>query len=294
MQHKKLSLTIQSADAEQISEFLNEHGALSVSYESADENDEIFQLDPDHFPLWGKIIVSALFEDTEEIEKITSLITQQLNREIFNSHIEIVAEQDWVKITQQQFQPIQFGNRFWICPSWCDANDLEGTVLKIDPGLAFGTGTHPTTALCLEWLSANFKKNKTLIDYGCGSGILALAALALGAKQVFAIDHDPQALAATRNNAALNSFVNEKNLMILLPENLPSVKTDYIVANILANPLIELAPKITPLLKSRGTLILSGILEKDIARVIAAYQTDFVTEEFVSENEWARIVLKKK
>jgi ribosomal protein L11 methyltransferase len=164
--------------------------------------------------------------------------------------------------------------------------------LFLDPGLAFGTGTHPTTALCLEWLDRHPPRGLTLVDYGCGSGILAVAALKLGAREVWAVDNDPQALIAAQANAVHNAVA--ANLQVFMPDDLPPVKADILMANIVANPLIELRPRFLALLQERGRIVLSGILATQAAQVSAAYATDFDLDPPVQRNEWVRIAGRRK
>lgn len=293
MSYIKLSITTNPNHAETLSETLMELGALSVSLQDA-EDEPIFQIQPGETPLWAKTKVDALFESTTTIETIIKALQAEHN-ELSNIdfNIEKIEDQDWVRITQQHFHPTKFGKHLWICPAWETVDDSSETIVKIDPGLAFGTGTHPTTALCLAWLDAHPPKNKTVIDYGCGSGILSLAALALEANHVYAVDHDDQALIATKNNAELNAFYHPDRLTVLPPKDCNNIKADLIIANILANPLIELAPTLIDLLNSDGTLVLSGILDKEVERVAAAYETQCHREESVIENGWVRLVFSR-
>ncbi len=289
MAYLKISITTSAELAEVISAYLMEQSALSVSLEDAADQ-ELFQLEPNETPLWQHTKVVALFTEQTNPDAIIEQLAAQLNlSEPLDCEIEQLAEQDWVRLTQQQFQPQCYAEQLWVCPSWYDTHELTGDIVRIDPGLAFGTGTHPTTALCLDWLAKHPPHKQIVIDYGCGSGILALATLALGAKEVFAVDHDTQALEATYHNGTLNAFVKEQ-LYILLPEQLPVIKADVVIANILANPLIELAPLLIERLNPNGQLILSGILEKEIATVAAAYEKKLTQIDVSVQDEWARLV----
>ena len=294
MPYLKLSITITPDHAETLSDALSTLGALSISLHDA-KDEPIFQIEPGTSPLWQHTKLEALFPETTSIEIIIAAL-QTENRDLtqLDFNVEKLEDQDWVRITQQHFQPKQYGHRLWICPAWHDTAELPGTVVKIDPGLAFGTGTHPTTALCLAWLADHPPIHKTVMDYGCGSGILSLAALALGAQSVVAIDHDPQALTATKNNAALNDFYDEKKLTILLPEDAKTCQADCIIANILAHPLIELAPDIIQALAPKGTLILSGILAREIDEIINVYAAHLTHQDTAIEAEWARLVFQKE
>lgn len=288
----RLSITLDSQRAELLADELLNENAISVSFEDAKDS-PIFQLQPNEHPLWDEVKLHALFSNDASEEKIIQLL-----KTFFNStnippyQFEKVEEQDWVRATQRQFNPQSFGPNLWICPSWCDEKTLSGIIVKIDPGVAFGTGTHPTTGLCLTWLANHPPIDKIVMDYGCGSGILALSALALGAKKVYAIDHDSQAIEATKNNAIKNNFGRDK-LEVLLPSELSNTPVDLILANILANPIIELATRFSDLLKPNGQLILSGILENEIEKVVSAYQPCFTIESREISDGWAMLWLRK-
>lgn len=289
----KLSFNTSDTLAEAMADYLTDVGALSVSMKNAGD-EKLFQLEPHETPLWNEVHVEALFPAKTAVEPLFSDMKNVLALDTLPPHtLEALVDQDWVRKTQSNFQPQCYGKTLWVCPSFHDADALKGTVVKIDPGLAFGTGTHETTSLCLQWLAENPPMNKTVIDYGCGSGILALAALALGASNVIATDHDTQAVEATNNNAALNAFVDNKNLTIVTPAEMPEVKADLMIANILANPLIELAPLLTALTAHNGTLILSGILTPESKRVLEAYKNHFELLDETHNGEWVRLVLSK-
>jgi ribosomal protein L11 methyltransferase len=239
-------------------------------------------------PLWSQTKISAIFDSSVDAEKIVEFVFQQMREHIKHYEIETLADQNWERAWMKDFHPMQFGKKLWICPSTFTPPDPNGVNIFLDPGLAFGTGTHPTTALCLEWLDAHPPLNQTVIDYGCGSGILAIAALKLGAKEVWAIDHDEQALQATRDNALRNNL-NLQALHIKLPDEVSSVKVDCILANILANPLIQLAAHFSTLLNPKGKIVLSGILENQIEELIHIYQQYFNLKKPVIKEGWARI-----
>lgn len=207
--------------------------------------------------------------------------------------IEQIEDKDWEREWMDNFHPMQFGKRLWICPSWRPVPDESAVNVMLDPGLAFGTGTHPTTALCLQWLDGLDLANKTVIDFGCGSGILAIAALKLGAKQAIGIDIDPQAIQASRDNAERNGVSDRLSLFLAKdqPENL---QADIVVANILAGPLKELATPITQLLKKNGHLGLSGILTSQAESVCQAYQHSINLDDVTEKDEWCRITGNKK
>ena len=190
------------------------------------------------------------------------------------------------------FHPIKFGQRLWVCPSWRDIPDPTAVNVMLDPGLAFGTGTHPTTALCMQWLDATIKPEQTVVDFGCGSGILGIAALKLGAKRVVGVDIDPQAIEASTANAKRNNV--DGQIELYLPKDQPSdFQADVVVANILAGPLAELKPVISAYVKPNGLLALSGILESQADSVIAAYADEFSFDPIAVQDEWVRLSARK-
>ena len=293
MSYLKISTISTDEYAESIAEAFELFDALSVSFADA-KDDPVFQVNPDETPFWQHTKISALFAENSDTKKIISSLQHHLTNKELTFETETVADQDWVRITQQQFEPQFYGDTLCICPSYHALENFAGAIVKIDPGLAFGTGTHPTTSMCLQWLSENNPRDKVIIDYGCGSGILALAALALGAKKVIAIDHDPQALLATQNNADLNDFANQDNLQILSSDTAPNLTADIVIANILATPLIELSDLISQLVKNKGHLILSGLLTNETETVFAAYQDNFNLLNQHQQDEWARLDCQKK
>lgn len=295
MAYQNIIFAIPADLAEPLSDALTAAGALAVTMENA-QSQPLFQLEPEHNPLWDKIKIIALFPESVVVKNIITQIREQLHLEIpLHYQIEKLADQDWVRLTQQQFSSQQYGDNLLICPEWETINnDICKQIVRIDPGLAFGTGTHPTTSLCLEWLAKHPPVEKIVIDYGCGSGILALSALALGATSVFAIDHDPQAIEATANNAELNTFAARDKLHILLPQQLRNIQADVLIANILAKPLIEMAENLISHISPQGVLVLSGILIDEINAVTTAYQPKLQLIDTATQEEWARIVLQAK
>ena len=200
---------------------------------------------------------------------------------------EAVADQEWERAWMEYYKPMKFADKLWVCPT--DQEQIEpGTVcLTLDPGLAFGTGTHPTTALCLEWLASHDLAGKTVIDYGCGSGILAVAAVLLGAKIAHAVDIDPQAITATQSNALKNKVQDKINSY--LPEQFVPYQADIVFANILALPLINMSEQICGLVVSGGQLVLSGILYEQAESVICAYQKNIAFTPLVQQEDWIRL-----
>ena len=279
---------------DELSDELMALGALAISLTDAKDN-PVFQTAPEETPLWEETTIKALFPEDTLIDPLVDEL-KKTNPKFANLSptIEAVANKNWVEETQKQFPPQQFGT-LWVCPEWEKAalqKKPSDPVIYIAPGLAFGTGTHPTTKLCLEWLSNNPPKNLSVVDYGCGSGILALAALILGADTVYATDHDPQALESTQHNAACNDF-QHSTLHIKETNEMSGIQSDLVLANILANPLIELAPTLIALLKPDATLILSGLLEADIERVTKAYQQHCAVVDTLTHDGWALVRLKR-
>ena len=273
--------------AEQISEQLEESGAVSVTFQDTYDN-PVFEPLPGETKLWGNTDVVGLYDAQTDIAELQAI----LNLDQYSYKIEQLEDKDWEREWMDNFHPMQFGKRLWICPSWRDIPDPNAVNVMLDPGLAFGTGTHPTTALCLTWLDSLDLNNKIVIDYGCGSGILAIAALKLGAERVIGIDIDPQAIQASRDNAERNNVSQKIELYLAqdLPDNL---QADVVIANILAGPLKELAPQISKLVKTDGKLGLSGILANQSQSVCEAYKSQFELDPVIEQEEWCRITGKK-
>jgi ribosomal protein L11 methyltransferase len=269
-------------------------GALVVTFEDV-HDDPVYEPDLNTTPLWKHTRVTGLFEADADLEHIRPVIehkAEQLGQANIDLKIEILEDKDWIREWMDSYHPIQFGKRLWVCPSWREVPDENGVNLILDPGLAFGTGTHPTTALCLEWLDSIDCKDKSIIDYGCGSGILGIAGLLLGANNMVGIDIDPQAVEATQANAERNSITPDR-YEVKLPPYEGDLQADVVVANILAGPLAELSGTISKLVKQGGMLALSGILESQAHSVVEAYKPWFKIESIVEKEEWVRIVAKK-
>jgi len=266
---------------------LLELGAVSVTLQdNADE--PVFEPGIGETPLWAETRVLALFEEDIEAEVVIAGLAQRLGQ-VPPWRAEMLADQAWERAWMADFQPMRFGQRLWVCPSWCEPPDPNGVILALDPGLAFGTGTHPTTALCLEWLDSQPLQGCTVLDYGCGSGILAIAALLLGAERAIGVDNDPQALLATRDNAARNGIAADR-LQTFLPEQTPAdLRADVAVANILAGPLQSLAPTLAALSGPGARLTLSGILAEQAEAVSAAYRPWFHMSPPARRQEWVRL-----
>ena len=290
----QMILETEASLVEPISEALVSVGAISVTWQDA-KNQPLYEPHLNSTSLWKKIQVIGLFEENTNSSQLQAQLQALLAPKYLPPcQIQTLADQDWSRVWMDDFHPMLFGERVWICPSWQKPPNPQAVNIFIDPGLAFGTGTHPTTALCLEWLdSLSDLSGKTVIDYGCGSGILAITAVKLGAKQVWAVDNDPLALQATEENAKKNQV--DKRIHPVFPEKLPKkIKADGILANILANPLITLANTFAIHLKSPAPLVLSGILKEQADEVIAAYSRHFTITETLEQDDWIRIVACKK
>lgn len=269
--------------AEALSEALSECGAAAVTFE--DEADQpIYEPDLGETPLWADTRLTALFDAENSEQSVLDMLAAMLP-EVPRFRVEAVEDKDWEREWMANFQPIQFGDKLWIVPSWHKAPDEQAVNILLDPGLAFGTGTHATTALCLNWLDQADLKGKYVIDYGCGSGILAIAAALLGAERVIGVDTDPQALEATRENARRNGVEVEA----YLPGNCPDEPCDLLLANILAGPLQNLAPRFANLCKPSTQLVLSGILQSQADEVAESYAPWFMMQPAVSREDWVRL-----
>lgn len=281
-------ITVSAEHADSLSHQLSLLGAEAVTFKDAGDQ-PLYEPAPDTARVWNETVVIGLFGHEQPVAPLVNYLEEQRDLgTIKHFRVEKIEDEDWVRRSLDQFKPLQFGSRLWICPSWIDSPDPAKVNVILDPGLAFGTGTHPTTALCLEWLDANIHSQPLVIDYGCGSGILALAALKLGAKEVRAVDNDPQALEATARNGEQNGLCSPV-LTTYLPNELPHQQADLIIANILARPLIELAPVFAELVKIGGKILLSGILNVQTEEVIQAYSRWFLMQPAVYKEEWARL-----
>ena len=290
----ELSLTIHSDQQERIELALEDLGALSVTLLDAEDH-PIFEPGPGETPVWPTIKLAALFDIAVDRPGLVHALTD-LVPEIAPDQIDFrdVEDADWVRAWMDTFQPMQFGRRLWIYP-WTveppqDADDA--IVVRLDPGLAFGTGTHPTTALCLEWLDSLPLHGRSVLDYGCGSGVLAIAALKLGAAHVIGVDLDPQALEASRDNAERNGVA--AGLTLLLPQDYVHAPQDVLVANILAGPLAELAPMFAKACKPGAPFALSGILAGHDGELIARYAEWFDDLVVAQREDWVRISGRRK
>lgn len=282
-----------AAAAEDLSAALSDLGAHAVTWQDAG-NQAIYEPKPEEELHWDEIKLVALFDDESLAPEVHAFLQYHQQQKLIISYQFVsVEDQDWVRASLDLFLPTPFGERLWICPSWHQPPDANAVNVIFDPGLAFGTGSHPTTALCLEWLSSHIKGNERVVDYGCGSGILAISALMLGAAHALAIDYDPQAVQATLMNAELNKL-NAARLTAALPDPAHSDQTDIVLANIISKPLIELAETICGFAKPNAAVVLSGLLSEQEAEVRAAYAPWCEFVERAQQDEWIRLVLKRK
>lgn len=282
----QIKARITDAEAPQMEQLFQSVGAVSVTLLDA-EDEAVFQLDPDSTPLWQQTMLCALFEEDTDADDVIATLTagsRLLESDLLS---EKIADQDWERAWMADFKPMRFGERLWVCPSWSEPPEPGAVNIMLDPGLAFGSGTHPTTALCLAWLDSQLLTNKSVIDYGCGSGILAIAAALLGAHRVVAVDNDPQAVTASANNRDLNG-VSAELMSVHLPGEAHE-PADVVVANILSGPLAELTPVLASLTRPGGKLVLSGVLSDQTDALMASYEPFFAMQPPVIRDEWVMI-----
>ncbi len=279
-----LKFKASSTEAARLSDILISQGALSVAIENADDYDPVFQYElAEEMVLWQANTVSGMFHLSADLKAIARYAG------IDDFIIENIEEQDWVRQSQSQFNPIQISSRLWIAPSWHEVVDPKAINLVLDPGLAFGTGSHPTTRLCLAWLAEHIKGGESVLDYGCGSGILAIAAAKLGAGRVIGADIDPLAVKVSQENAKKNKI----NAEFYLVDSLPEFTADVVLANILAQPLKLLALMLAERTASQGVIVLSGILSSQVDAITEHYKKWFEMCPPVVAEEWACLTGKK-
>ncbi|MGC2164837.1 MAG: 50S ribosomal protein L11 methyltransferase [Gallionella sp.] len=290
MSWNRLVIDSDAEHAEALSDVLLEMGALSVDLLDADadtpDEQAIFG-EPGEPPpgIWQHNCVTALFGDDQDVIAILERAVESVGLKHTPAYrIELLADNDWVRLTQSQFEPIQISKRLWIVPTWHTPSDPEAINIALDPGLAFGTGSHPTTRLCLRWLDANLSGGESVLDYGCGSGILAIAAIKLGAQMATGIDLDSQAITSGRENARAN---RADRVDFWLPGELDLGMYDLVIANILTNPLRMLAPILARATRPEGTIVLSGILDNQAEEVIQIYQQWFEMGSPVFDEGWS-------
>ena len=281
----QLRLDTDPAEIQQLEDLMLYAGAVAVTMEdNADE--PVLEPGVGETPLWGKTRLSGLFDASIDVDALLSAFSTR-TLEQCNHRIEILEDKDWEREWMQHYQPMQFGDTLWICPSWLEPPDPLATNLLLDPGLAFGTGTHPTTALCLQEIAGMTLAGLQVVDYGCGSGILGVAALKLGAMHALCVDNDPQALAASRDNAGRNAVANSA-LTVALPEEVDlrayAGVADLVIANILAGPLLSLSDRLLGFLKPGGTLLLSGLIQSQ-AEDLCTHYRDRISLSVAGETE---------
>ncbi len=289
MAWQQITVVTDEVNAPKVADLFSDLGALSVTYLDA-EDDPVYEPAIGETRIWTNTQVVALYELDVDLQELKTNFFQRFGEELLqNWQEEYVADQPWERAWMEHYQPMKFAGKLWVCPTDQKRFENNTVCLVLDPGLAFGTGTHPTTALCLEWLASQDLRNKTIVDYGCGSGILAIAAVLLGAKLAYAVDIDPQALDATAMNAEKNQV--EEKVIRSLPEQfrLKQIKADVVIANILAKPLIDMAEDITHLLEPGADLVLSGILVEQADSVAIAYQAKIKLNNRVQKEDWMRL-----
>ncbi len=289
---KQISFEVKKSETDLVSEVLMGLGSVSITYSDAFD-DAIYEPPVGQTPLWDNVKVNALFSSEVNQKSIETSISDICNIVVINT--EVLKDRVWEDECQKDFPSMRFGKRLWVCPSWDTESILsnDSIVIHMDPGLAFGTGTHQTTSLCLEYLDSNPPKNLHVIDFGCGTGILAIAAAKFGAKSVIAIDNDPQAVFLSKENVAKNKCENTITTIHSIDQESDN-KCDLLIANILANPLVELESLFSDLVCSNGTLLLSGILKEQVDRVVKCYANNFSNIEVANNGAWFRISGKRK
>jgi ribosomal protein L11 methyltransferase len=289
---KQISFEVKKSETDLVSEVLMGLGSVSITYSDA-LDDAIYEPPVGQTPLWDNVKVNALFSSEVNQKSIETSISDICNIVVIDTAA--LKDRVWEEECQKDFPSMRFGKRLWVCPSWDTESILsnDSIVIHMDPGLAFGTGTHQTTSLCLEYLDSNPPKNLHVIDFGCGTGILAIAAAKFGAKSVIAIDNDPQAVLSSKENVAKNKCENTITSIHSINQG-SDRKCDLLIANILANPLVELEPLFSDLVHTNGMLLLSGILKEQVDRVVKCYSINFSNIEVANKGEWFRISGKRK
>ena len=289
---KQISFEVKKSETDLVSEVLMGLGSISITYSDA-LDDAIYEPPVGQTPLWDCVKVNALFSSEVNQKSIETSISDICNIVVIDT-VEL-EDRVWEDECKKDFPSMRFGSRLWVCPSWDTETKFsnDSLVITMDPGLAFGTGTHQTTSLCLEYLDSNPPENLKVIDFGCGTGILAIAAAKFGAKSVIAIDNDPQAVLSSKENVAKNKCENTITTIHLIDQENDN-KCDLLIANILANPLVELEPLFSDLVNNNGMLLLSGILKEQVDRVVKCYSFNFSNIEVANKGEWFRISGKRK
>ncbi len=286
MNWRSLAATATRESLDDLEAILWDSGAVSVTVEDGGEK-PLFEPGPGEIPVWDEVVVTGLFEDDIDLNDVKERLEA---REFSVAFVDEVQDRAWEREWLSRFEPMRFGERLWVCPTGFEVNEPEAVVMHLDPGLAFGTGTHPTTRLCLEWLDANVRPRQSILDFGCGSGILGIAAVLLGADGVTGVDNDAQALQASFANAARNGV--EDCIRLYMPEDCPQRTFDIVCANILAQPLIDLSDRLKSMLNPGGSIVLSGVMESQIDWVMSSYADLEMSEPAVLDG-WARLQGRK-
>ena len=292
MYWNQISFEINKLEADLASEVLMGLGSISITYSDA-HDDAIYEPPLGETPLWEFTRITALFKSEASTQKIIDSLGKICNIKVDDTFK--IQDKIWEEECQKDFPSMQFGKNLWVCPSWESKHSIpsDAIVINMDPGLAFGTGTHQTTSLCLEFLAENPPNSLDVIDFGCGTGILAIAAAKLGAKRVLAIDNDPQALTASKENAEKNNC-SDVIKTFHSDEKIEYEKCDLLMANILAKPLVELQTLFSKIVKPNGAILLSGILEHQVEKIIDCYSPNFNNFKNSNKNEWYRISASRK
>lgn len=283
----QISINTRKEHTDQAENVMLDSGACSVTYSDAADT-PILEPAPGETPIWNDTVITGLFEHTDNPDKLLNTIKNSLQDMEYTITNETLEDENWSRSWMDHYQPMCFGERLWVCPWHIEPPQADAINLRLDPGLAFGTGTHPTTSLCLSWLDQHIKHQDSLLDFGCGSGILAVAALMLGAKHADGVDIDPQALEASKLNANANDVANCFDLFDNQQFNAThkNKKYDVVMANILSGPLIELAPILASHTKAQGDITLSGILLEQADDVLNAYETYFDMDTPKIKEDW--------
>ncbi len=287
----QVSVDVADAQSEVATAVLESAGALSVTLQDAGD-ELLIEPDPDASPLWKTVRLIALFAPDIELAGVQQQLRACLADSQLEVRVEVLADRDWSTTWREGLHPMCFGKRLWVCPTDVACPQDDAVVVRLDPGNAFGSGTHATTAMCLEWLDSHPPRGQTVIDYGCGSGILAIAAAKLGAVSVHAVDIDAQAITVCRDNARLNGIHSGFNVQ--LPVDFAPPQADLVIANILANPLQELAGELAAMLNPGGTILLTGILADQSDAVVVAYQSWIDFDTPLVRDEWVLLAGSKK
>ncbi len=284
----QFSVNCQACELQHVENLMLENGALSLSLTDAGD-EPIYEPLPGDTPVWRESILTATFAASIDAQALRQRLSAAMPAHLATTlHFHPLQDQDWDLAYRQHLQPLQCATNLWIVPSWLEPPDPDATVIRLDPGIAFGTGGHSTTALCLSWLADHPLAGCKAIDYGCGSGILAITACKLGADRVLAVDIDPQALSACDSNRIIND-IPDGQIDICLPDDMQDFESDLLIANILAQPLVELAPRFAPLVRTGGKILLSGILKTQLKEIQSAYDPFFELDPERIDEDWISI-----